>query len=62
MIEFAQQDQFLLAHGFLEQLETETSMAVSEAQRLKLSHQAREMILPEGMSSFFQVMVLKKAS
>lgn len=62
LLEFAQQDQFLLARGFLEQLGAETAMAVSESQRLRLSHQAREMILPDGMSSFFQVMVLKKNS
>ncbi len=61
LIEFARQDQFLLANGFLEQLEAQTWVAGTESQRLRLSRQAREMILPEGMSSFFQVMVLKKS-
>jgi len=61
LVEFARQDQFLLANGLLEELDSETSTAVSESERLKLRNEAREMILPDGMASRFQVMVLKKS-
>jgi len=62
VVEFERQDQFLLQAGFLEQLELESSSAESEAQRLRLSTAAREMILPDGMAARFQVLVLKKSS
>jgi SAM-dependent MidA family methyltransferase len=61
LVEFARQDQFLLANGLLEQLASETSMAASESEQLKLRNEARELILPEGMASHFQVLVLKKS-
>ena len=54
------QDQFLLANGFLEQLEVESSRAKDEAERIQLSSAAREMILPDGMAAHFQVLVQKK--
>jgi len=61
LVEFARQDQFLLANDFLDQLDSETSLAATESERLKLRNEAREMILPDGMASGFQVMVLKKS-
>ena len=61
-VELARQDQFLLANGFLEQLEVELSQAKDEAERLRLSTAAREMILPDGMAASFQVLVQKKIS
>ncbi len=62
VVEFERQDQFLLQAGFLEQLEVESSVAESEAERLRLTTAAREMILPDGMAACFQVLVLKKTS
>jgi SAM-dependent MidA family methyltransferase len=59
--EFARQDQFLLANGLLEQLEIESALAENEAERLRLSSAAREMILPDGMAAHFQVLVLECA-
>jgi SAM-dependent MidA family methyltransferase len=57
---FERQDRFLLAAGFLDQLEIESGARKDEAERLRLSTAAREMILPEGMASHFQVLVQKK--
>ena len=59
-VEFTRQDQFLLANGFLDQLELESSKTSTEAERLRLSTAAREMILPDGMAAHFQVLVQKK--
>lgn len=61
VIEFERQDRFLLAAGFLEQLEIESRQSGGEADRLRLSTAAREMILPDGMASHFQVLVQKKS-
>jgi SAM-dependent MidA family methyltransferase len=60
VLEFERQDRFLLANGFLEQLELESSLAENEAERLRLSSTAREMILPDGMAARFQVLVQGK--
>jgi SAM-dependent MidA family methyltransferase len=60
-MEFQRQDQFLLQAGFLEQLEAESALAANEAERLRLTTAAREMILPSGMAASFQVLVLKKS-
>ncbi|MEP6570377.1 MAG: SAM-dependent methyltransferase [Acidobacteriota bacterium] len=59
-VEFSRQDRFLLANGFLEQLEAESLLARDDAARLQLSKAAREMILPDGMAGHFQVLVQKK--
>jgi SAM-dependent MidA family methyltransferase len=59
-IEFARQDHFLLSAGLLEELEREISRFTSDADKLTLSSGAREMILPEGMGSSFQVLVQRK--
>ena len=53
-------DSFLLSAGLLEQLERESARAASEADVTRLRLDAREMILPGGMASHFQVLVQKK--
>lgn len=58
-VEFARQDKFLLAAGLLDQL-TMQSESASEAERIRLSTAAREMILPNGMAASFQVLVQQK--
>lgn len=60
-VELSRQDQFLLANGFLEQLDAESRQAKSDVERLQLSSGAREMILPDGMAASFQVLVQKKS-
>lgn len=60
VLEFERQDRFLLANGFLEQLDCESSLAENEAERIRLSSAAREMILPDGMAAHFQVLVQRK--
>jgi len=50
------QDAFLLRAGLLEQLELEGRFAGSEAELMRLRLGAREMILPGGMASHFQVL------
>jgi len=59
-LELERQDRFLLAAGLLEQLELESRLAANEADKLRLSSAALEMILPTGMSSSFQVLVQRK--
>jgi SAM-dependent MidA family methyltransferase len=59
-VDFAQQDQFLLRAGLLEELEERLTSAATEADKLSLSAGAREMILPGGMASSFQVLVQKR--
>jgi SAM-dependent MidA family methyltransferase len=62
VVELERQDRFLLAAGFVEQLEVESRQSEGETERLRLSTGAREMILPGGMASHFQVLVQKKTS
>ena len=59
-IQFASQDKFLLNAGLLEELESLVENAQTDAEKLALSTSAREMILPGGMASSFQVLVHKK--
>jgi SAM-dependent MidA family methyltransferase len=59
--EFERQDRFLLAVGFLEQLAIESRECGDDSDRLRLAIAAREMILPGGMASHFQVLVQKKS-
>ena len=56
---FERQDKFLLQAGLLEQLEHLTANAQSEAAVASLRAGARDMILPDGMSASFQVLVQK---
>lgn len=60
VVELTRQDKFLLAAGFIEQLEIALQDCEGEAERLRISAAAREMILPDGMAASFQVLVLKK--
>jgi SAM-dependent MidA family methyltransferase len=53
-------DKFLLDTGLLEELERRVNAEVSDARRFDLSTRAREMILPGGLASSFQVLVQKR--
>jgi SAM-dependent MidA family methyltransferase len=53
-------DAFLLRAGLLEQLERESAHAAGAAEVAALRLEAREMILPGGMASHFQVLIQKK--
>ena len=53
-------DAFLLRAGLVEQLELESAHAASEADMAALRLDAREMILPGGMASHFQVLTQRK--
>lgn len=53
-------DAFLLRAGLVEQLEIEGARAASEAEVAALRLGAREMILPGGMASHFQVLIQSK--
>jgi len=59
-VEFASQDQFLLRAGLLEVLQEKSDRAPADSEKLKLAGDAREMILPGGMASSFQVLVQKR--
>ena len=61
-VEFAQQDRFLLNAGLLEEITREMSRLTSDADKLALTAGARDMILPGGMGSSFQVLVQKRGS
>ena len=60
-VEFARQDKFLLDAGLLDQLALQSASA-TEADRVRLSAAAREMILPNGMAASFQVLVQEKVT
>lgn len=60
IVSFERQDRFLLRAGLLEELARARADAASEAASLSLSATARDMILPDGMSESFQVLVAKK--
>ncbi len=59
-VAFAPQDKFLLDAGLVNELERELTKAATAADKLSLSAGAREMILPGGMASSFQVLVQKR--
>lgn len=59
-LEFAAQDKFLLKAGLLDQLEYRLSRTKTDAEKTALTLGAREMILPGGMASSFQVLVQKR--
>ncbi|MEP6717574.1 MAG: SAM-dependent methyltransferase [bacterium] len=58
-IELARQDKFLLDAGLLDQLALQSESA-TETERIRLSTEAREMVLPNGMAASFQVLVQEK--
>ncbi|HEX3185727.1 MAG TPA: SAM-dependent methyltransferase [Pyrinomonadaceae bacterium] len=59
-VEFAPQDRFLMRAGLLDELQRAMNRTTSDADKLSLSAGAREMILPGGMASSFQVLVQKR--
>jgi SAM-dependent MidA family methyltransferase len=61
VLEFASQDKFLLKAGLLDQLEYRLSRAETESEKIALTVGARDMILPGGMASSFQVLVQKRS-
>ena len=61
VIEFAMQDRFLLSAGLPEQLQYRINRAETGAERVALTTGARDMILPGGMASSFQVLVQKRS-
>lgn len=60
VVEFDSQDKFLLRAGLLDELQLKLENAESDAEKLTLSTSVREMIIPGGMASSFQVLVHKK--
>ena len=61
VVEFASQDRFLLSAGLLDELQTQLQKTTTEADKVRLTTDAREMILPRGMASNFQVLVQKRS-
>lgn len=59
-IEFTSQQKFLLKEGLLEQLEYRLQRVKDEAEKAALTAGAREMILPGGMASSFQVLIQRR--
>jgi SAM-dependent MidA family methyltransferase len=60
VVDFASQDKFLLHAGLLEEMASMLEGLESVAEKVSLSTSAREMILPGGMASSFQVLVQKR--
>lgn len=60
VVQFDVQDQFLMSAGILDELKSLTNEMETEAERIKMRTQSREMILPSGMAESFQVLVLSK--
>jgi SAM-dependent MidA family methyltransferase len=61
VVDFTSQDKFLMNAGLLDQLEYRLGKAETESEKLLLTTSAREMILPGGMASSFQVLVQKRS-
>ena len=60
VVDFASQDKFLLNAGLLEEMGLMLDKLETAAEKLSLTTSAREMILPGGMASSFQVLVQKR--
>jgi SAM-dependent MidA family methyltransferase len=60
VVEFAQQDKFLLKAGLLDELQLRLRQSDTQSEKLRLTNDAKEMILPGGMASSFQVLVQKR--
>ena len=60
VVEFESQDRFLLRAGLLDELGQRLKRIEKEADKLRLTTDAREMILPGGMASSFQVLVQER--
>lgn len=61
VVDFDRLDKFLMRAGLLTQLDSELQKCAGEAEKVKLSTAARDMVLPDGMASHFQVMVQQKS-
>jgi SAM-dependent MidA family methyltransferase len=61
VVEFEQQEKFLLSADLLTQLEVELQATENEVEKLLLSTAARDMILPNSMATHFQVLVQQKS-
>jgi SAM-dependent MidA family methyltransferase len=61
VVEFSSQDRFLLKAGLLEELEQRLTRIETTADQVRLTADAREMILPGRMASSFQVLVQKRS-
>jgi SAM-dependent MidA family methyltransferase len=59
VVEFASQDRFLLKAGLLDELQLKLQQTPAESEKLRLTTDAKEMILPGGMAASFQVLVQK---
>ena len=60
VVDFSSQDKFLLNAGLLEEMGVMLDKLDSVADKLSLSTSSREMILPGGLASSFQVLVQKR--
>ena len=60
VVEFDSQDRFLLRAGLLDELERRLERMETEADTVRLTTDAREMILPGNMASSFQVLVQQR--
>jgi SAM-dependent MidA family methyltransferase len=60
VVEFAPQDKFLLQAGLLEEMKYLMTRTANAAEKAALTTGAREMILPGGMASSFQVLVQER--
>jgi SAM-dependent MidA family methyltransferase len=60
VVEFASQDKFLLDAGLLDEMQHLMATSVSAAEKAALTAGVREMILPGGMASSFQVLVQER--
>jgi SAM-dependent MidA family methyltransferase len=60
VVEFSQQDRFLLKAGLVEVLAERLKRIEKQADQVRLTTDAREMILPGGMASSFQVLVQRR--
>jgi SAM-dependent MidA family methyltransferase len=60
VVEFESQNRFLLRAGLLESLVRSLKGIENKADQARLTTGAREMILPGGMASSFQVLVQRR--
>lgn len=61
VVEFERQNKFLLSAGLLDELERSLARTENEADKVRLTTDAKEMILPGGMASSFHVLVQKRS-
>lgn len=59
-VQFQRLDRFLMQEGILEELELRLATASGEAERAAVTTSAKDMILPDGMASHFQVLINRR--